>query len=227
MNNKRKASANITRDEAGSVSTHEEAAEAAEPLGQTCNGPFPLAGASTGAASRNAAAKEPPRDRREWGETREAGTKGTREETSSRIELSAAAASIQIVTSSWFAKLPPEYARIGISKGSPRGQRGFRRYGPLAPAFSLTLPLHEYLVRYDQQLAALDPKRVVSDIAALAEGKQMAALLCFEPAEPGPKWCHRGLVSQWLAETLGLDVHEWGREADGCGCRHPKLPPRS
>jgi hypothetical protein len=130
----------------------------------------------------------------------------------------------RIVTSSWFVKLPDTFARIGISKGSPRGQRGYRVYRPLAPGFPLNVPLDEYLDRYGRQLAALDPQRVVADLAALADGRSAAALLCFEPAT-GPAWCHRALVSKWFADALDLAVPEWGREADGCGCHHPKLPP--
>ena len=43
------------------------------------------------------------------------------------------------------------------------------------------------------------------------------------PPEPGPKWCHRGLVSAWLHDELGLEVFELGQEQCGCGWSHPKL----
>jgi hypothetical protein len=133
---------------------------------------------------------------------------------------------VQLVTSSWFTKLPDTVARIGISKGSPRGQSGFRRYAPLVPSFPLHVPLDAYLRLYGEQLARLDPQRVVADIAALAGDKPMAALLCFERSDSPPSdWCHRGLVSQWFAETIRLDMPEWGCEHGGTGCRHPKLPP--
>lgn len=31
------------------------------------------------------------------------------------------------------------------------------------------------------------------------------------------------MVSAWLQQTIGLDVPEYGREAEGCGLNHPKL----
>ena len=39
-----------------------------------------------------------------------------------------------IATSSWFTQLDPvRYARIGISRGVPRAQSGYRRYPKLNP----------------------------------------------------------------------------------------------
>src|SRR6185295_2627300 len=120
---------------------------------------------------------------------------------------------IRIVTSSWFAPLPDTYARIGISRGTPRGQRGYRMFRALAPGpwFSSVNP-DEYRTRYDQTLAALDPHKVLAELVDVAAGR-IAALLCFERPPPNPDWCHRGLVSAWLADTLGLDVPEFGHEA--------------
>ncbi len=81
---------------------------------------------------------------------------GTRKESRSGVERKLATMPVQIVTSSWFTKLPPTIARIGISKGSPRGQSGFRRYMALAPNFPLAVPLDEYLDRYSRQLEAVE-----------------------------------------------------------------------
>ena len=129
------------------------------------------------------------------------------------------------VTASWSTQLPGDFVRIGISRGPPRGQRGYRMYSPLKPGpwFRTVPPKHFYKL-YMAQLAELDPERVLTDLNALAPG-QTPALLCFERSPPDSRWCHRGLVSGWLKDTLDLDVLEYGHEAKGAGWRHPKLPP--
>lgn len=70
-------------------------------------------------------------------------------------------------------------------------------------------------------LAKLDPLEVLCDLAALA-GDKVPALLCFE--RPGSQWCHRGLVSAWFGDTLGIRVFEYGHENAGWGWAHPMLP---
>ena len=128
------------------------------------------------------------------------------------------------VTASWSAKLPDELARIGISRGPPRGQRGYRMYSPLKPGpWFRTVPPKQFYQLYMAQLAELDPERVLTDLNALAPGKT-PALLCFEPPPPDLCWCHRGLVAGWLKDTLDLDVLEYGHGSDGAGWCHPKLP---
>jgi hypothetical protein len=73
-----------------------------------------------------------------------------------------------------------------------------------------------------EQLHRLDSKRVVEELFALSHNHDVA-LLCFEtPLALGP-WCHRGLVSAWLHDQLGLEVFEFG-QTEGCGWAHPKLP---
>jgi hypothetical protein len=128
-----------------------------------------------------------------------------------------------IVTSSWFEPLPAEYARVGISRGTPRGQRGFRMYRRLQPgAGTLKLPDAQFTEHYCRQvLGRLDARQVVDELIELADGKT-PALLCFEHTH-SPAWCHRGIVSAWLQAEVGLDVPEYGCEQDGCGVHHPKL----
>jgi hypothetical protein len=130
-----------------------------------------------------------------------------------------------IFTSSWFTRLPPGYVRIGISRGTPRGQRaGYRMYRALAPGFDFSnVDVDTYYTMYAQQLAALDPAKVVRDLHELAEGMR-PALLCFEkPEVSDASWCHRGQVAAWLWRTVGVQVIEVGLEAEGCGACHPKL----
>jgi hypothetical protein len=128
------------------------------------------------------------------------------------------------VTSSWSVELPAGYARIGISRGLPRRQRGFRVYRALAPGpWFRSVSAKEFRNLYMAQLDELDPRQVLRDLAALAEGG-IPALLCFEGPPPDPAWCHRGLVSAWLADSLKLSVCEFDHEEGGSGWSHPKLP---
>jgi hypothetical protein len=70
----------------------------------------------------------------------------------------------------------------------------------------------------------LDAQEVVNDLIARANG-QIPVLVCFEPPPPDPQWCHRGLVSAWLHDELGLRIPEVGHEDLGFGWAHPKLDP--
>lgn len=133
---------------------------------------------------------------------------------------------LTITTSSWFTPLPDDHLRIGISRGTPRGMpAGYRRYTALQPGpWFRTASVDEYRRRYVAEvLDRLDPQRVVADLTAVSAGR-IPTLVCFEQPDPGPDWCHRGLVSQWLHATLGLRVYEYGLEAHGFGNSHPKLP---
>ena len=129
----------------------------------------------------------------------------------------------RIVTSSWFSDLPPEYCRIGVSRGVPRGQSGYRMYRKLQPGSgTLKLPDDQFTAHYfGQVLQELDPHRTLNELVAIAAGKT-PALLCFEHTHSAA-WCHRGMISAWLQQTLGLAVPEYGREDEGCGLDHPKL----
>jgi hypothetical protein len=130
---------------------------------------------------------------------------------------------VKIVTSSWFTELPPEFCRIGISRGTPRGQAGFRMYRRLQPGpGTLKLPDRVFTERYLREvLGQLDPRQTVDELIEIAGGKT-PALLCFEHPRSDAR-CHRGIVSAWLEAEIGLDVPEYGREQDGCGIDHPKL----
>jgi hypothetical protein len=132
-----------------------------------------------------------------------------------------------IITSSWFTPLPAGYCRIGISRGVPRGQKGYRRYSKLNPGpwFNSVSPVRYRQLYFAEVLDALDPEAVVSYLMELS-GQQIPVLLCWEAATPPIRqWCHRALVSAWLHDRLGLQVHEFGLEAHGFGWSHPLLEP--
>jgi hypothetical protein len=132
----------------------------------------------------------------------------------------------KIVASCWRTNLPTGYAPIGISRGTPRNRGGYRRYTKLQPgSWFSTTGLEEFTRLYNEEiLGPLDPEAVVEDLLRLGGG-QTPALLCWEPPEPSPKWCHRSLVSVWLWEELRLEVPELGQEHEGFGWSHPKLHP--
>jgi hypothetical protein len=134
---------------------------------------------------------------------------------------------VQIATACWFSRLDPNtYARIGVSRGVPRGMAaGYRKYPKLNPgSWFMKVTPEEYKARYfDEILKLLDPQTVVNDLVRLAEGK-IPTLLCWEPSG-GKQWCHRGFISAWLKDSLDIDVFEVGHEDQGCGWAHPKIPP--
>ncbi len=119
---------------------------------------------------------------------------------------------IEIVTASWYTSLPAEVVRIGISRGPPRDQRGYRMLRVLAPGpwFS-TVGEQEFNRLYQQQLDQLDPELVYRRLAALAAGQPCAALLCFERPETG-QCCHRSMVATWMGTALGIRIPEYGFE---------------
>jgi uncharacterized protein YeaO (DUF488 family) len=131
--------------------------------------------------------------------------------------------SMKIYTSSWFTSLPSDVIRIGVSRGPPRGQRGYRLMREVAPgAWFRTASEQQYIALYQAQLAKLDPLRVLDRLLELSSGASSVALLCFEKADTGDTWCHRSLLAAWLSEGLGTMVHEWGY---GDHAAHPLLPP--
>jgi hypothetical protein len=130
-----------------------------------------------------------------------------------------------IVTSSFFATLPPHVVRLSIARRTPDADSGLPVLRQLAPGeWFRSVDEDEYRRRYLAQLAQLDARAVVDEIEVLAAGRP-AALLCWERPRDG-QFCHRGFVSAWLFDELGLEVFEHGLRGEGCGHRHPKLPAR-
>lgn len=136
---------------------------------------------------------------------------------------------MQIYTSSWSTKLPDTILRVGISRGTPRGQpAGFRKMSELAPGswFNSVDPA-EYHRLYMAILEGLDPQATVDKLEMMAKRaeKPDVALLCYESPTKPADWCHRGQVAGWLWDKLGLKVIEHGDPIALCGWEHPKLHP--
>lgn len=132
---------------------------------------------------------------------------------------------MRIFTSCWFTSLPPEIQKIGVSRGTPRGYpAGYRKMMKLAPGpWFNTASDRDYKQLYFADLANLKPQAVVREIEDMAAGKD-CALLCYEQPHKDADWCHRGYISAWLHDELGLEVFEYGLEDRGAGWRHPKIP---
>jgi hypothetical protein len=125
-----------------------------------------------------------------------------------------------IKTSTWHVKLPPNHVRIGVSRGVPRGTPAeYRRMFNLQPGswFNSVSPA-EYLERYDDILAKLDPQEVADTLQKAADDIATGAvpvMVCYESApkiHAGELYCHRHLIASWLESHLGIVVPEVGYE---------------
>jgi hypothetical protein len=135
------------------------------------------------------------------------------------------ASEVAMLTSSWYAPRSADHQIIGISRGVPRRMAaGYRLYRALAPGeWFRTASTEEYLRLYHAEiLAPLDPGEVWADLHRLAGGK-VPVLVCYEQIDAG-EWCHRGIIAKWFAETLGVDVGEYGHLDLGTGRNHSMLP---
>jgi len=134
---------------------------------------------------------------------------------------------MEIKTSWWFGRLPEGHLKIGVSRGTPRGTpAGYRMYRPLQPGpWFNSVSVEVYKQRYFGHLKTLNPTVVVNELAAMAQDRT-PVLVCYENPYKDHDWCHRGMISAWLHDTIALEVRELGREKDGYGWTHPKLPPQ-
>ena len=101
--------------------------------------------------------------------------------------------------------------RISIARYAPRGTpAGFRVFRALAPGeWFNTASREEYRTLYYREiLAPLDPRKTFDALVTMAAPAD-PVLLCWEkPPLTDTNWCHRRLVAEWLADTLGVEVPE-------------------
>lgn len=121
---------------------------------------------------------------------------------------------MKIYTSSWYSKLPADIKRIGVSRGTPRGQAaGFKLLRDLNPGpWFKTAGLAEYVPLYNDILRSLSAHAIMQTLASYSNGGD-CALLCYEDPrkiDTGEDFCHRHLAAQWLEDTLGIKVEEYG-----------------
>lgn len=111
-------------------------------------------------------------------------------------------------TASFFTYSGP--GRIVISRSAPRGlAAGYKLYRPLNPGpWFNSVSRVEYIRRYNDILATLDPQKVWDELHVLAGGAE-PVLLCFErPPFTEKNFCHRRMVAEWLRQELGMEVPE-------------------
>jgi hypothetical protein len=116
-----------------------------------------------------------------------------------------------IATASWFAPLPPDHVRIGISRGVPKGMDYCPNMRILAPGpwFKSVTPA-EFVVRYRAILDRLDPQGLADELHRYGPHP---TIVCWEQPQAihaGRSWCHRHLVAAWLEDKLGIEVPEVG-----------------
>lgn len=131
-----------------------------------------------------------------------------------------------IKTASWATKLSDDHMRVGISRGVPRrlpaGYRVFRALAP-GPWFN-SVGVEEYYRLYREEiLGPLDPKLIADSLLDMGNGR-IPVMLCYEQPNCG-QWCHRAMTAEWLAETLGIAVPEFGFESLSQH-EHPLMPPQ-
>jgi uncharacterized protein YeaO (DUF488 family) len=97
---------------------------------------------------------------------------------------------------------------IAICLYKPKWYNGIS-YDILAPTkqiLSLKDDVFGYTEQYNRYLGTLNPHKIVEDLNALSQGKDIA-LLCYEKPSD---FCHRHLVSKWLCDN-GYDVSEYSK----------------
>lgn len=96
---------------------------------------------------------------------------------------------------------------VGISVGVPKWIKfeipNIRELNP--EVWMLKLEKEPYTVEYRRILEKLDPRRIVTRLANLSNGRDVV-LLCYEKPED---FCHRQIVAEWLNEKLNLGVCEY------------------
>lgn len=112
----------------------------------------------------------------------------------------------------------------GISISRSQSRYTYPVYSPLAPgSWFRSVGLDDYVVRYNAQLAKLDPQEVWDDLHTIAKdnairrfgleaataAKVEPVIMCWEAPGAGEgNFCHRRLASMWLAEALGKEIPE-------------------
>lgn len=109
--------------------------------------------------------------------------------------------------------------RICIARSAPRGSpAGYRIFKKLAPGpWFNSAPLDEYKRLYfSEVLERLDPLQTWETLHDMAGGAE-PVLMCYEKLLPAGvkghvpgEFCHRRMVAEWFASTLGHVVEEIG-----------------
>jgi hypothetical protein len=121
--------------------------------------------------------------------------------------------SIEIYTSHWRSPLlrDADAQVVGISRGTPRGNPGFRyrlarELAPSRAAFALE-DREAFEEAYTRQLEEIGPRAILERLEALSRGRP-TILLCWERLLDSGEWCHRRMLADYLRERAGIEVPE-------------------
>lgn len=118
------------------------------------------------------------------------------------------------ILTSYFSQLKKinqtKFMPIGIAIIPPQWYKGIN-YQKVAPTVDmLSLSGNAYKRKFQKILDSLAPDEVLNELAELSGGKDIV-LLCFEKDR---NRCHRKLVGDWLNNSLGLQIKEWGDDKE-------------
>ena len=116
---------------------------------------------------------------------------------------------------------PDAFVRIGISRGPPRGQRGYRMYSPLKPGRGSEPCRQSSSTNVHGRSLPTSTRGCAVGHQCACAGKTPALLCCERP--PRSPLVHRGwsLAAQ---RHLDLDVLDYGHEAKGARVEPSDLP---
>lgn len=100
---------------------------------------------------------------------------------------------------------------ISIARWNPKWFEGisYKVVAPLPEMLRDNITQQQYIEQYRRRvLSRVDQAVMLKDLERLTGGRD-CALLCYE--KPGD-FCHRRLLADWMLETTGLEIPEFGQE---------------
>jgi len=100
---------------------------------------------------------------------------------------------------------------IGISRGTPGGNPGFRyrvlrSLAPSRETFAIQ-DRERYAASYRAQLEELGAGRILADLKRIG-GTGAIVMLCWERMADPSEWCHRRMLARYIERETGLEVPE-------------------
>jgi hypothetical protein len=100
---------------------------------------------------------------------------------------------------------------IGISRGVPRGNPGYRyrvlrSLAPSRETFAIQ-DRERYAASFRAQLEELGAGRILADLKRIG-GTGSIVMLCWEPLADPSEWCHRRMLARYIERETGLEIPE-------------------
>ena len=120
---------------------------------------------------------------------------------------------MRLYTSHWRSPLLADVDAqiVGISRGTPRGNPGFRYriMRELAPS-KATFALEDqeaFTVSYLRQLEDIGAPAILDRLEGISGGRDVV-LLCWERLVDPGEWCHRRMLADYIEREAGTKVSE-------------------